>query len=156
MTPMASVSSWEEPPIRAFHLRSPSVTATRMVELRGELMKRAVLMLVTLMALVTGLGQRARAETAETGPQLGDKGHLAISADRLFGYVHPRQTITQNGTSATSSGDIFSLLGNPRRDRLFLPADRFRPVRRAGIFGRRGGELLPHLPGHQPHRQCHR
>lgn len=76
-------------------------------------MKRVVLTLGTLMALVTGLGQRARAETGETVPLLGDKGHLAISVDRLFGYVHPRNTTTVNGDSSTSSADVVSLLGSP-------------------------------------------
>ena len=47
-------------------------------------------------------------------PTFGDAGHVAISAERLFGYVHASRTQTAVGGMETStSQDYFTLLTNP-------------------------------------------
>jgi hypothetical protein len=43
----------------------------------------------------------------------GEAGHVAISAERLFGYVHASRTQTVGGTETTASQDYFTLLTNP-------------------------------------------
>jgi hypothetical protein len=52
---------------------------------------------------------RARAQDAE----FGDLGHVAISAERLFGYVHTSETTTVAGVDTSRSNDSFSLFSNP-------------------------------------------
>jgi hypothetical protein len=42
----------------------------------------------------------------------GEKGQLAISAERLFGYVHDSSTTTFNGQDQTFKTDSFSLLSS--------------------------------------------
>jgi|SoiMethySBSTD1v2_1073268.scaffolds.fasta_scaffold05132_15 hypothetical protein len=46
-------------------------------------------------------------------PSFGEAGHVAISAERLFGYVHASRTQTVGGTETTASQDYFTLLTNP-------------------------------------------
>lgn len=46
-------------------------------------------------------------------PDLGETGRFALSAERLFGYVHTSETISQGGVSTTQSADTFTLLTNP-------------------------------------------
>lgn len=42
----------------------------------------------------------------------GEKGQLAISAERLFGFVHNSSTVTFNGVDSTTKTDSFSLLSS--------------------------------------------
>jgi hypothetical protein len=42
----------------------------------------------------------------------GEKGQLAISAERLFGFVHDSTTTTENGIDTTVKTDSFSLLSS--------------------------------------------
>ncbi len=42
----------------------------------------------------------------------GEKGQLAISAERLFGYVHNSSTTTFNGQDSTTKTDSFTLLSS--------------------------------------------
>ena len=70
-------------------------------------MKRTLTWMVgCLLVLFAG---RASAEE----PTFGDAGHVAISAERLFGYVHASRTQTVAGTEMTASQDYFTLLTNP-------------------------------------------
>ena len=46
-------------------------------------------------------------------PTFGDAGHVAISAERLFGYVHASRTQTMGVTETNTSQDYFTLLTNP-------------------------------------------
>jgi hypothetical protein len=43
----------------------------------------------------------------------GEKGQLAISAERLFGFVHDSSTVTAAGVDSTTKTDSFSLLSSP-------------------------------------------
>ena len=63
----------------------------------------------TVACLLVLLAGRASAEE----PTFGDAGHVAISAERLFGYVHASRTQTVAGTEMTASQDYFTLLTNP-------------------------------------------
>src|SRR4051812_38410208 len=49
----------------------------------------------------------AQAEPAEAG--FGDKGHFALSTERLFGYVHA----SQQDVGSTTTFNSISLLGSP-------------------------------------------
>jgi len=42
----------------------------------------------------------------------GEKGQLAISAERMFGYVHNSSTVTFNGQDNTTKTDSFTLLSS--------------------------------------------
>jgi hypothetical protein len=46
-------------------------------------------------------------------PAFGEAGHVALSAERLFGYVHSKQTTSVAGTDMSQSEDSFSLFNNP-------------------------------------------
>ncbi len=46
-------------------------------------------------------------------PAFGDAGHLAISADRLFGFVHSKRTQTMAGVTMSESLDSVTLFTNP-------------------------------------------
>ncbi|HEY4104124.1 MAG TPA: hypothetical protein VGM44_09540 [Polyangiaceae bacterium] len=43
----------------------------------------------------------------------GEKGQLAISAERLFGYAHSSQTETEAGVDVTTKFESFALLSSP-------------------------------------------
>jgi hypothetical protein len=43
----------------------------------------------------------------------GNKGQLAISAERLFGFYHDSATVSANNTDVTTKSDSFSLLTSP-------------------------------------------
>ncbi len=60
---------------------------------------------VVLMALA------GRASAQE--PAFGDQGHVAISAERLFGYEHSKRTQTIAGMDTSTTNNSFSLLTNP-------------------------------------------
>lgn len=63
---------------------------------------------VWLFAVVLGSSSARADEVA-----FGDRGHVALSAERLFGYLHEWTTITTSGGVETStSGNNFSLLSN--------------------------------------------
>lgn len=63
----------------------------------------------TVGCLLVLFAGRASAEE----PTFGDAGHVAISAERLFGYVHASRTQTVAGMDTTASQDYFTLLTNP-------------------------------------------
>ncbi len=44
---------------------------------------------------------------------LGETGHVVVSAERLFGYLHSETTQNQNGVTTTASSNDLSLLGSP-------------------------------------------
>jgi hypothetical protein len=67
-------------------------------------------------AIVVGISAtapraHAQAEPPEAG--FGDKGHFAIAAERMFGYVHVSQDQTNVGTTTTRTSNSISLLGSP-------------------------------------------
>jgi hypothetical protein len=69
--------------------------------------KRSTLVL----AVVIGVGAAARAQAE---PAFGDGGHVAISAERLFGYAYSSATDSMNGVDApTRTNHGFSVLSNP-------------------------------------------
>ena len=45
-------------------------------------------------------------------PAFGDIGHVALSAERLFGYVHTKMSTTANGVDTNRSADTVSLIGS--------------------------------------------
>ena len=63
----------------------------------------------TVACVLVLLAGRASAQE----PTFGDAGHVAISAERLFGYVHASRTQTVAGVETTASQDYFTLLTNP-------------------------------------------
>ncbi len=63
----------------------------------------------TVACVLVLLAGRASAQE----PTFGDAGHVAISAERLFGYVHASRTQTVAGMETTASQDYFTLLTNP-------------------------------------------
>jgi hypothetical protein len=63
---------------------------------------------VSALALVSFTGRASAQE-----PAFGDVGHVAISAERLFGFVHSKQTISYGGVDQNQSNDTFTLLANP-------------------------------------------
>jgi len=67
-------------------------------------MRRTVQCAFGTMALL--LSSSAFAQT------FGQKGQLAISAERLFGYVHNSSTVTFNGQDTTTKTDSFTLLSS--------------------------------------------
>ena len=70
----------------------------------------------TLVSLLTILSGRAVAQTEADEPSFGDKGHIAISVERLFGYVHASQKTSQpasTGGDSTTTDSVFSVLGSP-------------------------------------------
>jgi hypothetical protein len=67
-----------------------------------------------LLSLMLAAGARAEAQQEPFGAAFGSKGRFAVSAERLFGYVHVAQT--QNGSDAnapsgTTTTNSYSLLG---------------------------------------------
>ncbi len=67
-------------------------------------MKRSLQCAVGTVALLVSAS--ASAQT------FGEKGQLAISAERLFGFVHNSSTTTFNGVDSTTKTDSFSLLSS--------------------------------------------
>jgi hypothetical protein len=67
-------------------------------------MKRSLQCGFATLALLVSSTSIAGAQT------FGEKGQLAISAERLFGYVHDSSTTTVNGQDTTTKADSFSLL----------------------------------------------
>ena len=63
--------------------------------------------------LVLFAGRASAQEPKSQEPTFGDAGHVAISAERLFGYVHASRTQTVGGMETSSSQDSFTLLTNP-------------------------------------------
>jgi hypothetical protein len=64
-------------------------------------------------SLQCALGTVAVLVSSSASPQtFGEKGQLAISAERLFGFVHDSSTVTQNGQDSTTKTDSFSLLSS--------------------------------------------
>lgn len=66
-------------------------------------------MLVTAALASAAWTRTARAEE-ET---FGDVGQVTISGERLFGYVHSKQTQSVGGQSLSASSDTFNVLMNP-------------------------------------------
>jgi hypothetical protein len=90
--------------------------ATVSNENEGQGFGKLVLSFVFLSAFFSPLlGGRAGAQTGESEPpSFGDKGHVAISAERMFGYVHATQTESGTGVATfTSTNNSISLLGSP-------------------------------------------
>jgi len=52
------------------------------------------------------------ASSSAMAQTFGEKGQLAISAERLFGFVHNSSTVTVNGIDTTTKTDSFSLLSS--------------------------------------------
>jgi hypothetical protein len=52
------------------------------------------------------------ASSSAMAQTFGEKGQLAISAERLFGFVHNSATVTVNGVDTTTKTDSFSLLSS--------------------------------------------
>jgi hypothetical protein len=80
---------------------------------RGRL-ERVKALAGTFVALVVSLAAMRGAGAQTAGPALGDSGHVALSAERLFGFVHTSSTTSSNGMdrpAVTMNG--ISLLGNP-------------------------------------------
>lgn len=71
-------------------------------------MKRTLQCALGTVALLVGVSVSSRA-SAQT---FGEKGQLAISAERLFGFVHNSSTVTFNGVDSTTKTDSFSLLSS--------------------------------------------
>ena len=71
-------------------------------------MKRSLQCVVGTVALFVGVSVSSNA-SAQT---FGEKGQLAISAERLFGFVHNSSTLTANGVDSTTKTDSFSLLSS--------------------------------------------
>jgi hypothetical protein len=46
-------------------------------------------------------------------PGFGEPGHVALSAERLFGYVHSKETQSMGGVDMSRSIDTFTLFTNP-------------------------------------------
>jgi hypothetical protein len=66
-----------------------------------------------LVAAVIGVlpaGGRARAQAAPPEGGFGDKGHFALEAERMFGYVH---TSEKTGGGSTTTFNAISVLGSP-------------------------------------------
>jgi len=67
----------------------------------------------TLTILVAMTAVAAQAAAAE--PELGERGHFTLSAERLFGYAHSNTgTTIANGVELSDSTDSFTLFTNPR------------------------------------------
>ena len=63
--------------------------------------------------LQCALGTTALLVSSSAGAQtFGEKGQLAISAERLFGYVHDSSTVTEAGVDTTTKTDSFTLLSS--------------------------------------------
>jgi hypothetical protein len=75
-------------------------------------MKRTLTWTVACL-LVLFAGRASAQEPTFQEPNFGDAGHVAISAERLFGYVHASRTQTMAGVETTASQDYFTLLTNP-------------------------------------------
>lgn len=73
-------------------------------------MKRALTSIATLTVMMLG-GQQARSQ--DRGPDFGASGHVALSGERLFGYVHAKQTEEVGNVDISDSSDSFSLLSSP-------------------------------------------
>jgi hypothetical protein len=63
----------------------------------------------TVACAVVFLAGRASAQE----PEFGSPGHVAISAERLFGYVHSKETVSMAGMENSQSVDTLTLLTNP-------------------------------------------
>ncbi|HEX4405079.1 MAG TPA: hypothetical protein VH560_09645 [Polyangia bacterium] len=70
--------------------------------------------IATLSLLASG---SARADEQAQEPAFGRAHGFAISAERLFGFVHAETTTTMNGIDNTETFNSFSLLGNGSGDR---------------------------------------
>jgi len=66
-----------------------------------------------LFSLVLASSVRAQAQEEEPPIGFGDKGHFAIAAERMFGYVHVSHETTVLGMSTTTTFNSISLLGSP-------------------------------------------
>jgi hypothetical protein len=66
------------------------------------------------LALVVSLAAARSARADSPPPAVGDSGHVALSAERIFGFAHTSRTTTANGMdrpTVTTNG--ISILGNP-------------------------------------------
>jgi hypothetical protein len=59
-------------------------------------------------AMLAGIGSRAWAQAEPPEAGFGDKGHLVLGAERMFGYVH-----TSEQDMTTTTFNSISLLGSP-------------------------------------------
>jgi hypothetical protein len=94
---------------------------------------QAMAQAVVIVALVLLSAPRARAQDAAL--DFGQRGSVALSVERLFGYVYADSTTTSAGTSRTTHISALSLLGNsmglftiyaqPRAALDFFAADHF-------------------------------
>ncbi|MEP7050168.1 MAG: hypothetical protein ABJB12_07445 [Pseudomonadota bacterium] len=65
-------------------------------------------------SLQCAFGMAALLVSSSAGAQtFGNKGQLAISAERLFGFYHDSATVSVNNTDTTIKSDSFSLLTSP-------------------------------------------
>jgi hypothetical protein len=74
-------------------------------------MKRSLLVSMFVAVLLVQLFSLA-ASAQDGAAGLGSKGGVALSAERLFGFVHADVTTTAGGMDRTSHLNSFSLLGN--------------------------------------------
>jgi hypothetical protein len=67
-----------------------------------------------LFSVVLAMGARAQAQEETPDVGFGDKGHFAITGERMFGYVHVSQdTTNQGGGTTTTTLSSISVLGGP-------------------------------------------
>ena len=78
------------------------------------MMKRWLALAVLCASLSVTSGASAQAPAPAIGPELGQRGGLAISVDRLFGFAYSSSKQSMNGVDGpTTTTTGFSLLGNP-------------------------------------------
>src|ERR1700733_5531591 len=73
-------------------------------------MKQARWKATAIGVLVMVAGARARAQ--DGAASFGDKGHVALSAERLFGFIRADTTTTSGGMDRTTHINALSLLGS--------------------------------------------
>ena len=74
-------------------------------------MRRASQAVFLFLALAASARAQAQADAPDAG--FGDKGHLAIAGERMFGYVHVSQTQMIADAQSTQTFSSISLLGSP-------------------------------------------
>jgi len=68
---------------------------------------------VVVVAAISTASARAQAQGEPPEAGFADKGHFALSAERLFGYVHVSQDQSNGGISTSTTINSISVLGGP-------------------------------------------
>jgi len=80
-------------------------------------MKRPLVVVAIVVGIIVGIstiGGRAQAQGEPPESGFGDKGHFALGAERVFGYVHVSQDQSTSGiTTTTTTFNSISVLGSP-------------------------------------------